>query len=188
MKTITSSLDKPMARGFWTALGFAALTACLSQATIRLPFSPVPITLQVLGVILSGMLLGSRLGALAQIQYIAAGLMGAPIFAGAVAGPVVLAGPTAGYLPGFILGAFITGLLAERMHNRQITSLFAVGLAGVAAIYICGAAWLSVWLRVSGLEQLGAAWLLGILPFIGVDAVKVTLAAMITTSIDRLKV
>lgn len=187
MRTIATALDRPILRGFGAALMLAALTACLSQAAVRLPFTPVPVTLQVLGMALSGMLLGSRLGALAQMQYIAVGLAGAPVFAGAMGGSAVLLGPSGGYLPGFVVGAYVTGLLFERSRKQDRPSAFAAGMAGVAGLYVCGVVWLGVWFAASGAAQPAAAWILGTLPFIGVDAVKVTLAAIIATSTRRWK-
>lgn len=188
MKTVATVLDRPIARSFGVALTFTVLTACLAQAAVRLPFTPVPVTLQVLGVILSGLVLGSRLGALAQLQYLALGLAGAPVFAGAMGGPAVLLGPSGGYLPGFVAGAFLTGWLFERCPRPSIRNGFYAGMVGVAGIYICGAAWLSVWLTLVGTASPAvAAWIMGVLPFIGLDAVKVTLAAMIASSIDNWK-
>ncbi|MBI2843757.1 MAG: biotin transporter BioY [Armatimonadetes bacterium] len=173
-----------MVRSVGAAFALAALTALLAKVAFRLPFTPVPVTLQVLGVVLSGLLLGSRFGAVAQIQYLAAGVFGAPVFAGWTAGPASFLGPSGGYLSGFVVGAFITGLVFERSSRPYMARALAAGAAGVAGIYLCGAAWLHIWLAQHGGAFPGlSAWLLGIAPFIGVDAVKVTAAAAIVTGL-----
>jgi len=188
MRTVALVLDRPAVRGFAATVGFAAVTAVLAQAAVRLPFTPVPVTLQVLAVALAGLFLGSRLGAIAQLEYLAAGLAGVPVFAGGTGGVSALLGPSGGYIPGFVAGAFITGLLFERARRPDLAHAFAAGMAGVAVIYACGAAWLAVWLSAAGGQWPAAsAWMLGIAPFIAVDAVKVLLAAMIASGAVRWK-
>ena len=90
------------------------LIALTAQVSIPLPFTPVPVTGQTFGVLVVGMALGSRRGALAVIAYLMEGAMGAPVFAGGTGGAPILAGPTAGYLFGFVPAAFVTGYLAEK--------------------------------------------------------------------------
>jgi biotin transport system substrate-specific component len=186
MKVIATTLDRPLVRGLGASLVFAGLMTALAQITFRLPFTPVPVTLQVFGAVLSGMLLGSRLGALAQLEYMAIGLAGAPVFAGWTGGPAALLGPSGGYIPGFVLGAFFTGLILERCRKQDMPKALLAGAAGVAGIYLCGASWLFTWLTLAGKESPGIwAWLMGVAPFVGVDTLKVTFAAMITTGIIR---
>src|SRR5215216_5325541 len=91
----------------------AAVTAVAAQITIPLPFSPVPFTLQVLAVILSGLLLGPRHGALAQAIYILVGAVGAPVFAGFSGGLGVILGPTGGYIVSYPIAAALAGLAAH---------------------------------------------------------------------------
>jgi biotin transport system substrate-specific component len=141
---------------------FAALTAIGSH--IRLPLQPVPFTMQVFFVLLSGVVLGSSRGAMSQLTYIAMGLAGAPVFAATPhAGVAVLTGPTGGYLLGFVLASYIAGWLAER--NMPV---LLAGLAGLAFIYLFGYAVLARYLGSSG-----AAWRLGVQPFIFADLLKV---------------
>jgi len=187
MKTALITLDRPITRSLGATLIFAALTAIFAQAAVRLPFTPIPMTLQVLGVVLSGLFLGSRMGMLSQLEYLAAGLAGAPVFAHFSSGPAAICGPSGGYIPGFVLGAFTTGFFYERSRG-DFVSAFTAGMAGTAAIYICGAGWLAIWLSADGwgAERFGAL-LLGIAPFIGVDTVKVTLASMIAAGFRRWK-
>ena len=123
----------------------AALTAACSPLAVHLPGNPVPITLQVFAVACCGLMLGSRLAALAQIEYLAAGLLGAPVFAGFKGGPVWLAGPTGGYLVGFVAMAFVVGLISERSAGT-FYARFIAGLVGVSVLYTFGTAWLAVWL------------------------------------------
>jgi len=90
--------------------------ALLAQISIPLPFTPVPITGQTFAVLLTGALLGSRLGVAAMLTYVAEGSAGLPFFAGGAHGPAVLAGPTGGYLVGFVIAAFV-------VHQRVLFPL-----------------------------------------------------------------
>ena len=159
----------------WIAGGslFIALSA---QVAIPLPFSPVPITGQTLAVLLTGVLLGSRRGSLCLLAYLAEGISGLPVFAGGMAGPARLVGPTGGYLVGFIAAAFLTGLLAERGWDRRVTTTLLAMLLGNAAIYAFGLPWLA---RFVGGERVLA---LGLLPFIPGDFLKLILATMFLPS------
>ena len=94
---------------------FAALTAV--GGFISIPFYPVPLTLQVFFVLLSGTILGKKLGALSQIIYLGIGAIGAPVFHNFTGGMGILLGPTGGFLIGFIPGAYMAGLVYERFNN-----------------------------------------------------------------------
>ena len=163
------------------AFFFAAVTAVCSQISLHLWFTPVPVTLQVLGVILSGLVLGSRWGAVSQIQYIILGTLGMPVFSGFTAGPMALVGPSGGYIFGFVLGAFVTGLVFEHLKKKTWSALWVAGIAGMVGVYILGASWLAVWLRFAGGKQWSdcffSAWQLGIVPFIGIDILKALAAS-----------
>lgn len=164
-------------RALAASLMGAALTAVCAQISFHLPGNPfVPITMQVFAAVLCGMVLGGKLGALSQIEYLAAGLAGAPIFADFKAGPAALLGPTGGYLMGFVLAALVAGLVAERLRETFAHRCVA-GFLGVAVIYTFGRAWFAVWLgELTGIRS----WLLGVAPFVGIDAAKVMLAAAIS--------
>ena len=157
----------------------AAVTAVAAQITIPLPFSPVPFTLQVPAVVLSGLLLGSRYGALAQAIYVLVGAVGVPVFAGFKGGLGVVFGPTGGYLLSYPLAAAVAGLaayaVARSARRRALTSGFLWGVAALAVIYAIGATWLSV---VAGLPP-AVAVAQGVLPFVVFDLVKVVLAALV---------
>lgn len=127
--------------GVIVALG-AVLVALLAQAAV--PAGPVPITLQTFGVLVVACGLGSARGAAAMGLYLAAGLAGAPVFAFGMAGPGVLAGPTAGYLVGFVPAAWVLGRLAERGWDRSVWwALIAMGAAH-GVIFAFGLGWLFV--------------------------------------------
>lgn len=169
-------------RAFLASLIGAALTAACAQVAFHLPGNPVPITMQVFAVLCCGLMLGSRLGALAQLQYVVAGCLGAPVFAGFHAGPAAILGPTGGYVIGFIAAAFVVGLVADMATERTRATSCIAGLAGVLVVYVFGAGWLSVWLRVfDSSSVIWSSWVLGVAPFVGIDLVKVVLAAGLCT-------
>ena len=149
---------------------FAALTA--AAAYVAIPVGSVPFTLQVLVVLLAGMVLGPRLGALSMVAYLALGLI-APVYAGGTSGLGVLLGPTGGYLWGFVPAAVVAGVVARRSHG-SLPRLTAAGLAGLVPIYFIGAVWLALQLGLG----LRAAVLTGVAPFVWVDVPKALLAAL----------
>jgi biotin transport system substrate-specific component len=181
---------------------FAALTALGAQVAIPLPFTPVPVTLQVLFPLLAGLVLGSKRGALSQAEYVAAGLAGLPVFAKGGSGLAYFLGPTGGYLLGFIAAAFVVGeLVAMNRRNSAVRAFtkgfdtlcystqgatFLASLCGVATIYLCGTLWLAVWLgvarRLAPTACLTQAWKLGVLPFIAVDVAKALVVAAVVES------
>jgi len=152
---------------------FTLLIALSAQIAIPLPFSPVPITGQTLTVLLTGILLGSRLGAITLVTYLVEGLMGLPVFAQGLSGPGVLVGPTGGYLIGFVAAAAVVGFLAERGWDRRMATTLLAMLTGNLVIYLCGVAWLSYYLG-----SLSAALAGGLLPFLAGDALKIILAML----------
>jgi len=154
-------------------LSGALIIALSAQIAIPLPFSPVPITGQTFSVLLTGALLGSKRGSLAVITYLAEGAIGFPVFAGGKAGILNFLGPTGGYLIGFIVAAFITGLLAERGWDRRVWTTFLAMLFGNIGIYMSGLLWL---FRFVGIEKLLP---LGFYPFIPGDVLKLTMAAIL---------
>jgi biotin transport system substrate-specific component len=150
---------------------FAALTALTARVVVPLPFTPVPITLQVLAVLLSGLVLGARGGAASQIAYLTGILVGLPLSASGAGGPGVFLGPTAGYLLAFAPAAFVAGLAAGK--GTSFLHQLVASLAAVLVIYLGGTAWLSVWLG----GNVAKAWQLGVVPFVLVDLAKAIVAA-----------
>ena len=141
-------------------------------AQIQLSLWPVPVTGQTFGVLFIAALLGSRRGAGSVLLYLTQGVLGLPFFAAGGAGIVVLAGPTAGYLLGFVPAAYLVGWLAERGWDRQVgTAVFAMILGNVV-IYVCGLLWLARFLPSA---QLFTA---GLFPFIPGDILKIVLASL----------
>lgn len=160
-----------MHRLVWTAL----LAACIAVgAWIQLPIGAVPITLQPLFAFLAGYLLGPARGAAAVALYVAAGVLGLPVFAGGAAGLGVVLGPTGGYLLGFVAAAALTGLVPRRGPIGWLPGL-AAGAAALAAAYLLGASWLALVLHLGARQAL----LAGVLPFLPFDAVKVALALVV---------
>ena len=156
----------------------AAFTAVCAQLAFHLPGNPVPVTMQVFAVLCCGLMLGSKVACLAQIEYIVAGCLGAPVFAGFMGGPAALIGPSGGYLIGFVVAAFVIGLVMESVLERNLKTACIAGMIGVGAIYAFGVAWLSVWLRIFDSSSVcWQSWALGVAPFVGIDAVKVVIAA-----------
>ncbi|MGH7501360.1 MAG: biotin transporter BioY [Longimicrobiales bacterium] len=151
---------------------FAILTAVGAALEVKLPGTPVPITLQTLFVSLSGALLGPFHGAASQALYLLVGAMGAPVFSGGDAGVAVLIGPTGGYLLAFPIAAAITGRLAGPVAQRiTFGGAARLGVAiflGTVAVFVGGAAQLTL---LTG--DLRLALTSGVLPFVIGDLVKV---------------
>ncbi len=162
-------------------LAFSLFNALLAQISIPLPFTPVPITGQTFAVLLTGALLGSRLGVAAILAYLAEGSAGLPFFAGGAHGFAQVTGPTGGYLVGFLAAAFVVGWLAERGWVRDVPHAVAAMLAGEVAIYVFGLAWLSRYVPASQLLALGLT------PFIPGDAIKLAAAAIVLPTGWRLR-
>ena len=122
------------------ALAGSALIALCAQ--ISVPFFPVPLTLQTFAVFLIGLTHGWRLGGISIVLYLAEGALGLPVFAGGKSGLIVLMGPTAGYLVGFLLAATACGWFAERGCDRSYAKVFAALLGGNILLYVPGLLWL----------------------------------------------
>src|SRR5882762_10549159 len=121
-------------------IGFSLLTALAAQVVI--PTGGVPITGQTFAVLLTGALLGSRLGALAMIAYLIEGASGLPFFAGGHFGLAHLVGPTGGYLISFPAAAYVTGAFSEHGWDRRFLSAAAAMAIGSAVVLFCGWSWL----------------------------------------------
>lgn len=157
------------------------LIAGAAQVAVPLPFSPVPVTGQTFAVLLVGAAYGARLGASSVALYLAEGAMGLPVFApGGPLGPARLAGPTGGYLLGFVAAAYVVGALAERGWDRSLVRAAMAMLAGEVAIYALGLVSLA---RFVPADRLLIA---GLYPFIPGDLVKVVLAALALPAAWRL--
>ncbi len=153
---------------------FAVFTALAAQIAVRLPFTPVPVTVQTVFVIMAGMLLGPRDGFYAMCWYLILGVCGAPVFAGFAFGPAVLMGPTGGYLLAFPAAALLSGYLFS-MPGEVRWSAFFGAAAGSTVILAGGALYLGMVLQLS----LPEAIMLAVAPFAGVELIKAFLAAAV---------
>jgi biotin transport system substrate-specific component len=168
-------------------VGFAVLTALLAQVRIGLGFTPVPITGQTLAVLLAGVTLGSRRGALSMGLYWLIGMV-VPFgwYSNATHGWKVASGATAGYLFGFIVAAFVVGLLAERGQDRSPLTSFTAMLFGTFVVYVFGVAWLAHKVNVPVFDGEQNALTMGVVPFIAGDIVKLVIAGAVGPSAWRL--
>lgn len=184
-QTRVGSLDRywPVAQkavlGMVGAMVFSLLMAV--GAKLRLPWDPVPFTLQTFFVLLAGAMLGSRCGALSGAWYIALGAGGAPLFAGTTGGWSYLSGVTGGYLFGFAVAAYLVGLGVARLKRPAFWPLVLIMGVGSAAILVCGALWLAVGVGIGPLNALQH----GVVPFLPGDALKSLLAAAVSLPILR---
>jgi|SRR5215469_11846835 len=158
--------------------------AACAHVSIPLPFTPVPITLQTFAVILIGMLLGPAAGFVTMVLYLAQGAAGLPVFSPhGPAGVPHLLGPTGGFLFSYPLAAAVAGWVVRR--TNMVRSRFALAiLAGVLAsvvVFALGAGWLA---QVAHLSA-ASVWHLAVAPFLPGDAIKITAAASIFSSLQR---
>jgi biotin transport system substrate-specific component len=150
---------------------FSAFVALTAQ--VEIPLWPVPLTLQTLGVLFTGAVLGSRRGALALLLYLTEGALGLPVFAGGASGVGYMLGPTGGYLVGFVVAAGVVGWLAQRGWDRRLVWAAVAMVIGNVIIYACGVAWLAVFLG-----DLWGALVKGMLLFVVGDLIKIAVAAL----------
>lgn len=184
MNTSTAALYshiKPASR--WAEipllLSFNLLLVACAYISINLPFSLVPITGQTFGVLVVAMVLGRVRGTAVVAAYLVEGAAGLPVFAGGTAGPVILLGPTGGYLIGFLAAAFVVGYLADKgWHKGYVKSVVGMAL-GTVVIFVCGLFWLAQFVPSESLLAMG------LVPFIPGAVVKIGLASIILPSIWR---
>lgn len=164
------------------SISLACLTGVLAQVRITLPWTPVPITGQTFAVLFSGIVLG-RWGAMSQLIYILAGLIGVPWFSGGKAGVTAVLGPTGGYLIGFIFASYFIGyMLDEFSKSRKIYMMIIIMLiANFVLIYGCGLVVLDIWLTAVEGSSSGFYTLLsmGMFPYVTGDIIKAAAAAII---------
>lgn len=154
----------------------AALTAVLAQVAV--PMFPVPITGQTLAVLLVGATLGAARGALSLALYAVLGLIGLPVYSDYSSGWAVIAGPTGGYIVGFVVAAGLVGWLSERTWDRKFLQALATFALGTVVTFAIGLPWLAVALGGLGLpNDLGAVLEGGLYPFLIGGAIKALIAA-----------
>ncbi len=159
-----------LVRDMVLVVGAAALTGVAAQIAVPLPFTPVPLSLQTLTVLLAGAALGPMRGGVAMLLYLVAGTAGIPWFSEQRSG---FDFPSFGYILGFVLAAIVVGALARRGADRTVAGTIGLMIIGNLMIYVLGVAWLANSLGV----DVPRALELGAVPFLIGDALKILLAA-----------
>ena len=179
MKTKTISFDQSgiltlddNTANIFSILFGSLFIAVMAQISIPIPFSPIPITGQTIAVVLLGGLLGARHGAMAVLAYLIEGAIGLPVFAQMKAGVLVLVGPSAGYLWGFVFAAFLIGYLAENGYTTSLVSSFISCFVATTLILVLGTLYLALF--YTGFNE---ALRMGFYPFLIGDVVKSLLCA-----------
>jgi biotin transport system substrate-specific component len=186
MRVETTAITRDRsATALWTGVfmvAFALLTALAAQIYIPLGFTPVPVTLQVLTVLLAAYLLGPWAAAASMVLYLTLGAGGLPVFSGAAGGWAVLGGFTGGYLIALPGAALVTSWLARR--GTGVARRLLAGLVGLAVIHVGGALWLAFIAPGTPESTVGLlTW--SFLPFIGADLVKMLVAERVTRPAGR---
>ncbi len=163
---------------------FTSLMCVLAYVFLHIPISPVAVSAQTFGVMLAGLVLKPNLAALSQGLYLLLGALGLPVFAGGSSGIGVLIGPRGGYLWGFIVGAYVTAIVVQRVKKPKnlvtwLTLAFASFIGGVITVYATGLVQLAIVTRL----PLQTAFAVGVLPFIAGDIVKALTASVIAVRI-----
>lgn len=167
--------------GKMTTIALMTAVICVvSPWSIQLPVSPVPISMSMFAVLLSACLLGARDGSVCCLLYLLLGGIGLPIFSGGVGGPARLFGPTGGYLLGYPVAAAIAGAAAERWKKNSLLKLAGM-LLGVCGCYVAGTLWLCVSMRLSLREGL----LLGVMPYLLADFIKIAMAYALGRALQK---
>lgn len=161
-------------------VGASALIAIAAQVAIPLPFTPVPLTLQPLAVILIGVVLGSTRGAAAAVLYLLEGMSGLPVFAQGHGGALWLLGPTAGFLYSYPFAAWVAGFVSERGWGSSILRAIAGMLLALGMIYLGGWSWLAM------LTDARSAFAAGVAPFVLADIVKIAIGAALLPKAQEL--
>ena len=164
--------------------GAAVLTAVAAQASVTVPGTTIPFTLQPVAVLLAGVVLGARQGALSQVLYLAAGVAGASAFAWSpvlLPGAARLLGPTGGFLLAFPVAAAVAGLLGDRGVTRGIARTMLAMTAGLVALYAGGVAWASLFAPAATSAGIVATFA----PYAAADLVKVAVVAPFVPAVRR---
>ena len=151
-----------------------AVTCVLGPLSIPLPFSPVPISLTNFAIFLAIFVLGMKSGTISFIIYLLLGAIGVPVFSSFRGGLQVLAGPTGGYLIGFIFLALIMGFALEHFDRKLVPTIIGM-IIGMAVCYAFGTVWLAKLLSLSLKEGL----MMGVIPYLPGDAAKIIIAAIV---------
>ena len=179
MTSLTATFTQDKRIAIAGAAGFVLALAAASQVAIPIPGTPVPVTLQPMVVVLSGMMLGPALGFASMVTYLALGALGLPVFAPMGApGVLRLLGPTGGYLIAFPFAAFAAGYVAQRFP--RLAGRWAGAMLGMVVIFVGGITQLVI---ITG--NVGQALALGITPFAAFDILKALVAAVVARPRNR---
>ena len=151
-----------------------AVTCVLGPLSIPLPFSPVPISLTNFAIFLAIFVLGMKNGTISFIIYLLLGAIGVPVFSSFRGGLQVLAGPTGGYLIGFVFLALIMGFALDHFDRKLVPTIIGM-IIGMAVCYAFGTVWLAKLLSLSFKEGL----MMGVIPYLAGDAAKIIIAAIV---------
>ncbi len=166
---------------------FTALIAILAQFAVPLPFSPVPVTGQTIGIILAALLLDKRTAVISVLAYLLLGAAGAPVFSMARGGLYMITGPTGGYLWGFLPAAYLASKISKNSLGYSIHKAALGAIAAMAVIYFCGSLQLALIMGYTPLQVI----LVGVIPFLAADLIKtgfaVFLGLQICKSLERNK-
>lgn len=157
-----------------------AVTCVVAPFAIPLPISPVPITWTNFILYLSGYVLGCKAGTISYVLYLLLGMVGLPVFSGFSGGMGKIAGPTGGYLFGFIFTILIVGFICEKFPKNLALQVIGM-ILGLAVCYIFGTLWLAKGLG----RTFGEALAIGVLPYLIGDAVKIVVAALIGPQLKK---
>jgi biotin transport system substrate-specific component len=174
-------MRNPRLRNLILAGLFAALAAVVARFSFNLPMTTVPVTLQVLVVLLAGGLLEPGWAAAALLLYVLLGLVGLPVYSGGHAGLGWLLGPTGGYLLSYPVAAALVGLVAPASRAPALWRTVAGMLLGLIAIYAGGGGWAVLW-GGKAMAVVVNGW---VLPFVPFDLVKLGLAAVLANAVNR---
>ncbi len=168
-ESIKSDLLKDMAIGVLASL---VLSLC-APISLHLPFTPIPVTIQVQVALFLSAFLGARRAVFMILAFITQGLMGLPVFAGGASTFATLIGPRGGYLFGYLVAAYVVGRIYQRSESKSTIRLLLAMLLGNAFIYLLGFSWLSNFVGVK------KAFLLGVAPFALPDLIKLTMTSLL---------
>lgn len=158
---------------------FAGITAILSQISIPLPFTTVPLTMQIFAVALCGLILGPKNGFISQIIYILMGSIGMPVFAEMTAGINIIIGPTGGFILGFPLMALVIGYFSNKFRKRRFIIIGMI--IGLIIDYLIGTMMFTFITKMTFTQGLMAC----VIPFIPIDLIKIGLASLVGITVYK---
>jgi biotin transport system substrate-specific component len=190
--TVPGAAEKILIK-FSFSLVFVILMWISANSFLYIPFTPIPVTMQVFTVLFCAVSLGKTWALASQLEYLLLGLAGFPLFAGFKNGIAVLLGPTGGYVIGFAAAAFVTGFVYKKLSGKiggSGSDVFISCICGLAVIYTCGFIKLAGFLYLSsnlpgGFAFLLAAFKAGVLPFIVFDLLKIMAIVKIQKASER---